>query len=370
MFKTDIENVFLVDITDYHSNSPIQNMLPSIEASLFAEFAIRDQFIYNVLLHIIKENSKLLSLNHCKDLHKMANKLTQIHRIIGSSNLEAFAFVSGLNKFLIPIADTIVSFECQPRLLQPRKLNDNTDICYMNLPVVYKINGAMAFINSEKIITSSGIQIPCDPHFSAAYEMLNGEFITSTPKGHFTVNVEDDWDYLWQRENMTDFKFNLSFGQGDGLYTMNAIKDKMNFLTFNAASRTILRRITLQTDDTRDSQGAIGINKMFTKLSLNSVLEQVGRYTSIFIACVSIIMVVKALVVYCVDMVPVHRILGSQDKGFWTYTVSTNDFILKNTQYNKPNNQIHENAQPLSFLPMLSPTAPIQTIVQNTNHEK
>lgn len=110
MYTTDIEKVFLVDITEYHSNDPIQDILPSVEVSLFAEFAIRDQFIYNVLLRIIKENTKLLALNHCQDLHKMANKLTQVHNILGSSNLEPFALTKGLNKFLIPIADTLILF--------------------------------------------------------------------------------------------------------------------------------------------------------------------------------------------------------------------------------------------------------------------
>ena len=96
VYKTDFKDVYLLDL---NKERPISNQLPSAELSIFKAFGVQDNFIYNRMTHILKDNIQRLARHHCLDNQLSTQQWNKLMTKSRANKLQPFALNPDENRF-------------------------------------------------------------------------------------------------------------------------------------------------------------------------------------------------------------------------------------------------------------------------------
>ena len=349
---TDFRDIYLLDVD---TEFPITDKMPSTDVSLFKDYSVRDQFVFNSLSQLMRTNVEALAHQHCRD-----TRLTHIHwsRLSSrskSSNIQPFTIHPNSGRFILPFAENLYSFECKKKLLQPIALNNGE--CYQNLPVMevskdltplHNRNHTKFITPYDHLLVPYGVVVPCSDYFFAKFKLITGKWMAYTANG-IIESTPPSTQLNWLDNNHTYFEDmqKIKFDVDQGLYDFSTIKNYEKLLIFDGTRQTFMTTLTMQTQSGHVGWGqasTVNVEDMFPKYpwqtikeSLSNIFVTFGRWCSVLIGSYSIFALCKNTMIYCMNCILVRRINDSCT-DICTYAVSPTTYLLKRVPPSKMDN--------------------------------
>ena len=328
IFRTNYPGLFLTK-TEKNTDYDWKRIDPE-DVSIQAYIANRDDFVYHIITHRLREEFQEVIATACKEFHN-----AERFRFLALQSEPGLAsWVMGNGTFATVGGETMFVYTCQQVVATPRK----TKNCYQALPVNviapqnFDPRNRTWFVEpNSRRLTSEGIQIPCSDVMAPNMKTTDNRWIAYGQSVQYVEapgfhQMDFNWTEIKQRLEKNQ---PLNFPKG-GLYRPQDIIEY--FMDFNRRRNAISYEIAGQTvrSPNKDANG-VSMAQMFPSEELYGEMKQqflgsflgwiesTGSYCSIAVCVYLLIQLTKMLVTSIQDGTAALAVYGFTRDVMWFF---------------------------------------------------
>ena len=242
VYQTNYKHLFLNRV-DQQGRFPETRKVHASQVNIHTFVVNRDDRLFNDLIDYVSSEFNSLLINECYSRTENARSFAWI----SNGQAELLAYLMGNGTFALAAGETLYYYDCQPVVVFPRLLSSGQ--CYHDLPVhLPKFNASAVepyFLERlTRRLTTSGIEVPCNPKFLPKFKDLNGRWISVDDKV-MHMSPPADRRPITPYWDPSQTKPRSDYSQG-GIYTSQQMTSMQQYLDFGRTQVALQNRLTMQ----------------------------------------------------------------------------------------------------------------------------
>ena len=338
VWTTSYDNLFLVDAQN--SKKTWKKIRPE-DVSIQTYVANRDDFVFNMVMHKVKEEFKAVMTQTCHQFRDAE----KFKFFVQQQQPGLTAWVMGNGTFATVGGEVMFRYQCREVLTTPRE----TDQCYLSLPVsivqpreLAKKNKTWFVEPNTRRLTMEGIAVPCSLPMAPNIKTTSGRWISYGKKVHYVEApgfhpVKFNWHDLELDQEELDW-------QSGGVYSRDSVEEF--FREFRNRNIAILYGLARQAQLSASWQdkGTVSMDELFPHHDLYATMQEkllgsflswvqkLGNAAAFCIGLYSICTVLRWLAVTIQNGTIAYRVYGCTTQIWQAFCMN---FIVMNEVHKK-----------------------------------